>query len=532
MSDYLKSIYSLTRLKYKIFKNTIFKSENWSKIIAIILLLLVFLNTLQSSVFFVQYIKDNFNKSSVLFRPLFEIILLIIFISNIISTLTLSGSDYSRNFLKTIILYPIKFNRLISYEIINGVVDIISLFFLPFYVSAVFLSGVVVGWTNALAVLIVLFLLLFSISNLIFLFRNTIGLINFAKHARKLILLIYFLAGFASVIILKQLPNFLANPNNLINTVGYIKLFPTSRFTSVLLSSSTNLLYSFIITILYFAILNLLLFSLNIYSARLLKKKRYGKTYQKFSGEVSTLTKVLSRIKLNPFSKKDIAYTLRSIRTMPSHLMILIFVGIILFTSLKQPGQNSYNLSEQFSISFLFLSLIVLSFLTNVFSFEANSIINYFYRPVSNNSTLKSKMFISNFYYIIISVVNLIVMSISKTKLLDIIFFEIVFLLSYLFLLIISFPLSIYFPKKVSFEAMSGFLTSLISLFIFSVLTFVSWVALYLLFQLYLKAEIKFVFILSVLVAVIPFIYYRENILSVFGSMLSQRKEKIIQVFK
>ncbi len=141
-------------------------------------------------------------------------------------------------------------------------------------------------------------------------------------------------------------------------------------------------------------------------------------------------------------------------------------------------------------------------------------------------------MLISNFYYIIISVVNLIVMLILKTKFLDIMFFEIVFLLGYLFLLIISFPLSIYFPKKVSFEAMSGFLTSLISLFIFSVLTFVSWVALYLLFQLYLKAEIKFVFILSVLVAVIPFIYYRENILSVFGAMLSQRKEKIIQVFK
>jgi hypothetical protein len=532
MSDYLKSIYSLIRLKYKIFKNTIFKSENWSKIIAIILLMLVFFNTLQSSAFIVQYVQDNFKKDSVLYRPLFEIILIIIFIVNIISTLTLSGSDYSRNYLRTLFLYPIKFNRIIFYEIINSIADIINVLYLPLYAVAIFLSDFTVGWINALAVLIIFLLLLLSISNIIYLLRNTIGLISFTKDAGKFIMLISFTAGFTFMIIIKQIPGFLSNSNNLINAASYLELAPTSMYTTLLLGSSSNFFYNFIIGILYFAILNFLLFLLNIYCAKLLKKKSYGKTYQKFSTKKSILTKLFINSRVNPFSKKDVAYTLRSIRTMPSHLMILFFVVIILFISLKQPEQNSYKLSEQFSISFLFLSLIVLSFLSNIFAFEADSIINYFIRPVTNNSLLKNKMLTSNFYYIIISVVNLIVMLILKTKFLDIMFFEIVFLLGYLFLLIISFPLSIYFPKKVSFEAMSGFLTSLISLFIFSVLTFVSWVALYLLFQLYLKAEIKFVFILSVLVAVIPFIYYRENILSVFGAMLSQRKEKIIQVFK
>lgn len=532
MIEYFKLIYLLVTLKNRIFKNTIFKSENWSKIIALILFFLVFLNTLQSSAFIVQFVKDNFDQNSVLFRPLFEIILFIVFIFNIISTLTLSGSDHSHNFLRTLAIYPIKFNRIIFYEIITGLIDIITLLFLPLYVGTIFLSGIMIGWINSFAIFLILFLFLFSISNIISLLRNTINLISFGKHSKILMMFFTFSAGFVLVLILKQIPNILTNTNTLVSVAEYIKLFPTSVFTSVLLGSSSDFYYNFIIASLYFVILNSMFFLLNIYSAKLLRKKSFGKIYHKFSIKKSILTRLFIDVRVNPFSKKDAAYTLRSIRTMPSHLMILLFLVLISVTSFKQSGLNNQNLADRFSLPFLFISMIVLSFSANAFAFEGRSIINYFYRPISSNATLKSKMFISNFYFIIISAGNLLIMLFSKTKLLDLLFFEVVYLLGYIILLAYAFPLSIYFPKNVNFTAMSGFLTSLPSLFIFIVLALVTWLGFYGVFQFYLTSQFRLMILLAVGLFILLIIYYRAKIFAIIGRLLSSRKEKVIQIFR
>lgn len=340
------------------------------------------------------------------------------------------------------------------------------------------------------------------------------------------------MAGFSLVMVLKYLPDFLADKHNLILVSKYIEIFPTSVFATVLLESSTNFFSCFIIAISYFSIFNIILFLLNIYSAKMFKIKSYGKIYQKFSNKKSILTKLFINVAVNPFSKKDVAYTLRSIRTAPSHIMILFFLVIIPVTSLNDLVQYNQNITDQFSLSFLFISMIVLSFTANVFSFESNSIINYFYRPINYSAILKGKMFISNFYFLILSLGNLIIMLISKTKLLDAIFFEIAFLFSYLFLLLVSFPLSIFFPKKVSFTAMSGFLTSLISLFVFSIAAIIIWLMFYGYFQFYVVSVNKILALTCMFLSIIFFLYFKEKILSTIGKLLLIRKEKIIQVFK
>ena len=186
MIEFFKSIYLLIKLKNKIFKNTILKTENWYKILAVVLFAFLFLNTIQTSVFAVQYVKAYFNKDVVLFRPLFSLTLFIIFIANIFTTFLLSGSNYSQNLFKSLLRYPIRFNRIIFYEIISGMGDFINLLYFPLYVAVIFMLNDIFGWTNFLTLLVIFIMFLFSISGIIYLLKNLFILSSITKHSRKL----------------------------------------------------------------------------------------------------------------------------------------------------------------------------------------------------------------------------------------------------------------------------------------------------------------------------------------------------------
>ena len=217
------------------------------------------------------------------------------------------------------------------------------------------------------------------------------------------------------------------------------------------------------------------------------------------------------------------------------HLMIGVFLPIVIVISAKNnlgKGQSFNNIIDQFSFSILFISLIVLNFAGNIFAFEGKAIINYFFRPISNGSIIKSKAFIPNLYAAIILSANLIVLLILHTEISDIIFYELILFLSYLLSLLLAFPLSIYFPKEVNFNAMNGFLTSLISLFIFLIPSFILLFVLQTALAFYLHSDSKLLIFSILCLILTPFLYYKEKIYLQIGCLLSKRKEKTIMVFK
>ena len=534
MIEYLKFIYTLILLKNKTFRNTIIKAGNWSKIITIVLLLFLFLNAIQSSSLTFQYIKDNFNENSDLFRSLFSLILFMIFISNIFTTLFLGGSNNSSNLFKTLLHYPVRFNRIVSYEIISGLGDVINLLYLPFYVAAIFILHRLSGGTEIITFLIILLLFLFSVSGIIYLLKNLFTLISCSKHPRKLLYSLYLLFGIIFIVIIQRLPLFLKDTNNLILAGNALRLFPTGVYSNFILNPQSSLLsYNFLFTLLYFLALNILLFVLNYRIVKFFKNKTYGRVSQKLRHNTSLLTRLFIRVPINPFTKKDIMYTLRHFNTMRLHFLMAVFIPVLIIAYIINDN-NGVDIISQISISILFMSLLVLRFSGNFFSFEENAIINYFIRPINNSSIIKSKTFIANYYFVIILLTNLILLLILQTKFSVIIFYDFLILLNYFLLLLFTIPLSIFSPKKVKFNVIIGnvFPTQLSSLFMFFIFAFILWFISKTTLTFYFYFNNKFLIFLILCFMLLSFIYYKEKIFSRLGTQLSKRKEKIIMVFK
>ncbi|MHB9010798.1 MAG: hypothetical protein ACYC49_01030 [Ignavibacteriaceae bacterium] len=536
MIEYFKSIYLLVKLKNKIFKNTILRAENWYKIVAVVLFAFLFFNIIQSSAFVAQYVKTYPDKDTVLFHSLFSLTLLIIVISNILTTFFLSDSNFSQNLFKTLLHYPLRFARIISYEIISGMGDFINLLFLPFYAAAIFIPDRLFGWYDIITFLTTLILFLLSLSGVIYLLKNLFALISSSKHSRKLMSLLPILSGIILIVIIHTLSLLLKDANYLVLAEKYLALFPTGFYSNFILNPDSSFTgYNFVSTISYFLILNIIIYALNYCIVKFLKNKSYGRSIQKTSLNRSSLTRFFIRIPVSPFVKKDIAYTLRSLRTMFLHLMISVFLPVLIFLYIKNSigkEQSFKNVTNLFSFSILFNSLIVLSFAGNFFAFERNAIINYFFRPISFGNILKNKTFISNYYVVIILFTNIILLLIFRTEFSIIIFYELLILLNYFLLILLALPLSIYFPKEIDFNAMSGFLTSLVSLFIFFILAFILWFIFQTTLAYYFHSNNKFLIFLILCLMIIPFLYYKEQIFSRLGRLLSKRKEKIIMVFR
>lgn len=536
MIEELKSIYSLVKLNNIIFKNTLVKTDNRFKIIALVLIVFLLLNSIQSSPLLVQYAKDWFNKDSVLFRPLFNIILFIVFIANILTTFYLNSSNCSHNLFKTLLHYPIKFSSIIFYIIISGIGDFINLLFFPLYVAAILILNTAFGWISLLILLVILFLFLFSISNIIYLVNNIFVLISSTKHSKKIILLSSLLFILISIVIIETLPHYLQNFNNIISTGKYLEIFPTGVFISFILNTRSDIVIANIFsTLVYFITLNVLLFTLNYQIAKYFRNRSYGKSIITIDLKRSLLTKYLLIIPVNPFSKKDLAYTLRSLRTMPVHLIIAIVIPILIYAfgyTIQDKALNYYDLKNLLSFSFLFISLLVVSFAGNIYAFDGKAVINYFFRPISGSSSIKSKTLIANIYVAAIIFINLILFLISRTEISYIIFCELILYMSYLLLMFFALYLSIFFPKDVLFNSMNGFLTPLVTLFIFMITAIIILFVLQSTFAIYVHSDSKLLmsFLLGLIIS--SFLNFKKKIYIILGNLLSKRKENIINVFR
>jgi len=447
----------------------------------------------------------------------------------------LSGSNYSLNLFKTLLHFPIKFNKIIIYEIISGMGDLINLLFIPFYAAALLIPNCVFGWNNILTFITVLVLFLFSVNSIIYLFKNILALISFSKYARKLLFLISISSGIIFLTITNKLNAFLQNTNNIILTEKILNLFPSGIYLNFIMNINSGFLsYIFLLTLSYFLFINISLLALNIYFANLLRRKNCSVSPNKNNMKKSFLTRLSLSVKINPITKKDLVYTLRCLRTMLFHLLIVIFLPILLISYKSSVHENSSirNIINQFSFSILYTSLIVISFAGNIFAFDGKSIINYFFRPISYTDILKSKTFISNFYIVIILFANLILFIILRTGFIDIIFCELLILLDYILLLLAALPLSIYFPKEVNYWAMNGFLTSFINLFILIVITVILWFISQAALVYYIHSNNKILLFILVCFMIAPFYYYKEKIIASLSRLLSKRKEKIITVFR
>lgn len=524
------TLFSFIKLKYLIQKNVFYKSEKWMKILGVVIFLFIFLNYMQSGIFLVDYFTVNFSKSNELFKSIFTLTFFAVFIINLFSTAFFSGSYYTYALQRTILFYPLKLYNIVKYETIGGIFDIVSLVFYPLYFSAIFLSGFLSNWLSYFEIILLLILFLVSVSALVYAVRNTLALLNYFRYSKIIGLLFFLFLTFCFVLIIKQIPFIFDNKDSLARVLDYIEYSPTSIFTSILFNSGSTLTYNFIKAVLYFIILNTVLFSINYFLMKLLKRKMLGKAFRKFSTKQRILTKLFEILKTNPFSKKDIIYSLRSLRVLFSHISILILVILILIETSSSAFKGDFDIIQHFTISTFLIALIVLNFNGNIFAFEEAAIVNYFSKPITYEKIILGKTYIANFYLILFSFANIYILLFNHTELLDIFFFHIMILIFYFLLLVMAFPLSFYFPKKISFHALNGFLTSLTSVFIFLIIFFVGLFFSISLFQFYLKSEIKPLLLLLAIIIIVFIVYMRRRILLINTLLLTKRKEEIIKV--
>jgi len=120
----LKILRLLLSLKKKELFYSFKKQEFWIRVVTAILVLYVVANSISTSSFLIDFIKSNFNSSSKNFKPIFNIILFALFLSNIIAIIFLGTANYNQSFIKTLFRYPITLKQIIFFRTVSVSSDI------------------------------------------------------------------------------------------------------------------------------------------------------------------------------------------------------------------------------------------------------------------------------------------------------------------------------------------------------------------------------------------------------------------------
>lgn len=528
----LKILFLLSSLKKKEFFYSFKKRDFWIRVVTAIAVVYLVLNSISSSSFLVQFIKDNFHLSSTNFIPIFNIVLFFVFLCNIAAIIFLGTANYDQSFIKIFLRFPISLKQIIFFRTISVSSELVNIIFLPLYISAYFIAGNSINFTGVLVFLLVLLLFLLCLNSLIEFLRNITSAIISLKKYKNIFWFLTFVFTLFIIVIIPKIFTYFTNQESIKKISDVLFYFPTGVFTKSLFSLNGNITVSQLyLYIFYFVLLGVMLFAANLLLVKFYKNRDFGKVNVKSKLTRPKVSNFIHKIKLGAFEEKNLIYLFRGPRPLLNAFgFIFIEIYLVYFATAKVNDGTIKNIYVLFSIIIYLQSLIIIANAANFFAYDYSGIINYFFRPLKIRSFINSKILIVNIFTIINTLSLIYLGLLLKLNAIDIVLqFDLLFF-TYLVFLIIAIIISFYFPKVVGFYSIMGMNMSILSVIIGIIFAMAFWGLDYLLLTGIKFITTKLVIIFLIFLINLTIINFKEKIFALFNKILIKQKEKIIDV--
>ena len=526
----IKILLQLSFLKKKEFIHAFKKSDFWVRVVTVAFFIYFAINSITTSGFLIQFIKNNFDRGSQNFIPVFNIILFVLFLCNLIAIIFLGTAKYDQSSLKTLLRYPVTLKQIIFFRTLSVSAELLNIIFIPFYIAAYFIAGNHFYFAGIMLFLFILLLFLLSINSIIEFLRNFTAAIISLRKFKFLFWLFSFLLTLAIVLIIPKIPAFIANAQNIKEISGVLFYLPTGIFAKAVVAlNSQNNTVQIIVYILYLILFSAALFVINFLLVKFYKNRDFGKAKKEKKIKKPVIPALLNKTGVGPFEKKNLIYLYRSPRALLNVLAIIGYeVLLAYFVSVHLNDKASPNIYIALSFTVLFQSLIILAYAGNFFSFDYTGIINYFFRPLKTEKLIKSKLLIVNilvFFNMLVFIYFTLVLKINRYDfLLQANFLVLTYFIPMFFAVLLSF----YFPKTVGFYAMMGTNASLATVLISMIISFGFWGLDYLLLAKITNTTVVLAITFCIFIVNILAAYYKNYAIEIFDKVLNKQKEKII----
>jgi len=514
-------IFSLIKIQSKIFINNFAKINSIIKIIYIFVLIYILFNYNQTSKLLIEYIKIHFNKDDRQFYVIANILLFVIFFTNLFSVFFLSIGRTLSNHLK---FFPISYRKIVIYEILVGIFDISNLLFVGIYFAVYFIFYNTLFTVSFLKFFFLFILFILLISNISFFIKSLVQyyfVFNRKKKVFQIITIILF------VVLLKYLIALNISDLNLLKLSGVLNYSPSGKYLQLLFNTQASLPIIIKISF-YFLFLNVLFFVVNISFTKKLLRINYSNSIGTNTSKTNlSLLQLFTKLKINPLQKKEILYHLRSYKMSINFLFIIllypIFLCLIIFRGDFGNGKELLLILK--NIGLLSQLFIIVTLSGNIFRFGSQDTKTSFLLPISSTNLIASKASITylllsmNYFYISIGLFY------SRISFFNYLFFIALLLITFYSFHYFAIFLSIYFPKELNMNALNGLNISLVTLLVFLPLMLI----VFLLVQYTLGLSVLLYKILIILFSLaLPVLLPKLQIINYLAMKLNKQKNKLI----
>ena len=442
----IKSILVITKLKQRIFFNSLLKRDTVFKVLTAIFLIYLIINSVGITIFFKSVVPRHAVYNYI--EDQYVVALFIVFICNIFTSL-IFGS-YSLN--KPLWYYPISKGILTLSEIFSIIIEPINIIFIPIYTSFYFVAVGTITFSSLLFFICVLLMFMFLIGNLLLIIRNTILISTHFINYKRILFLIAILSVVLLHFLLTGLTSVISSKENIVYFSRFLFLTPIGMFINLMIGKQ---LYVSLLVVGYFFALDFIFYSVNY---AVIKKTGLGFTLRTGKTKINigkySVLNILKKISLPPIARGDIFFAIRSPRIL-IFLFLYALMAVYSFFSFLDTNFSKSDLHLYAVYTEYFIVLLQGGFFLNLYGNMFGSDINNLF-VLSNVPVTPKMLFKQKFYLVkILSIINCVVGSLFllyfKLPLLDYIFLLNILLLSYLTGEIFSFIMSTYFPKKTNY---------------------------------------------------------------------------------
>lgn len=265
---FIKRIFLLIEIKKHLVINKLKKMDTLALLITIGFGLYLLMSSIHAGHLFNYFMSDLKNKqNSIEFIKIFSLTLLVIYMINIFTPLSLGGFNKKTDLVSILVYFPFTAKEIVFYSIIVELCSVFILLFIPFYIASFFIINHSVSFVDVISFTIVLLLLMFSVSGAVILIRNILQELLQRKILRK----IFFglsIATYILLIILYFYQTIELKNIDVSKVMHIISYFPSGILSYYILHK-----LKFVNTILYFISINIALVYLNFYFVKRCNRK-------------------------------------------------------------------------------------------------------------------------------------------------------------------------------------------------------------------------------------------------------------------
>lgn len=322
------TLYYLLILRKNRFMYSLTKVDTWIKIVSLLIVVYIFVNSVQSSAFIVNLVKTKLSYGSEHQTALFNIILFLVLVLNVFTIFFISNSDKYLSNSSALRRMPVSVKASVLCDITAGVGEVLNVVFIPFYFSVYFLAGNTFSLSNILLFSVVYVLFIVFISNTIYIIVNISKLFITSKY-KSIVTIFLMILIFAVVEFFINRSSLLTN-ESIISIGSLLKFSPTGAIIHFAQSlAANNFFLTFLTIFFYFILINIIFFALNV----ILMKKNVKAAILPFTNRYKK--SFWSKISINPLLRKNVLYFLRSPKMIANSILLFVFYVITLISSLS-----------------------------------------------------------------------------------------------------------------------------------------------------------------------------------------------------